>query len=379
MSCQPELVEGGLVLCTGFDKLNLTVQLIMNMTVQENILIKQYNTFAISVYANLFAKFNSVDELSELFEFKQPQTTNHPEGGPAGKPQTLILGGGSNILFTKDFNGLVLKNEIRGIKTIKEDEHHVYVQAGAGENWHQFVLYCIKHGLAGVENLSLIPGNVGASPMQNIGAYGVEIKDVFYSLEALHIRDKRIINFTLNDCEFGYRDSVFKRKYKDEFVITHVTFRLNRVPGYNISYGAIGQELEKMGVKDLSLQAVSQAIINIRSNKLPNTAVIGNAGSFFKNPEISSSQFALLSSQFPGIVGYNLPEGNVKLAAGWLIEQCGWKGFRRGDAGCHEKQALVLVNYGNAKGSEIYDLSEEILKNVEEKFGVVLEREVNIV
>ncbi len=342
------------------------------MQVQENISIKQYNTFGISVYANLFAKFNSVDELSELLEFNNRTTNNQQRS-------TLILGGGSNILFTKDFNGLVLKNEIKGIKTIKEDLHHVYVQAGAGENWHQFVLYCLQHGLAGVENLSLIPGNVGASPMQNIGAYGAEIKDVFYSLEAYHIRDKRIINFTLNDCEFGYRDSVFKRKFKDEFVITDVTFRLNRIPGYNISYGAIGQELEKMGVKNLSLQAVSQAVINIRSSKLPDPALIGNAGSFFKNPEISSHQFHELTRMFPGIVGYALPNGNVKLAAGWLIEYTGWKGFRKGDAGCHEKQALVLVNYGNATGSELFDLSEEILQSVKERFGVMLEREVNII
>ena len=342
------------------------------MTVQENISIKEYNSFGISGYANLFAKFNSLDELSELLEFNQPQTTNH-------KPQTLILGGGSNILFTKDFDGLVLKNELHGIKEIKEDEHHVYVQVGAGENWHQFVLHCIKNGWAGVENLSLIPGNVGASPMQNIGAYGAEIKDVFYSLEAFHIKEKKIVNFSLNDCEFGYRDSVFKRKFKNEFVITHVTYRLNKIPEYNISYGAIEQELEKMGVKNLSLQSVSQAVINIRSSKLPNPGQIGNAGSFFKNPEISSSQFAVLSSQFPGIVGYDLPNGNVKLAAGWLIEQTGWKGFRKGDAGCHERQALVLVNYGNAKGSEIYDLSEKILQSVKEKFGVGLEREVNII
>ena len=342
------------------------------MTVQENISIKEYNSFGISGYANLFAKFNSLDELSELLEFNQPQTTNH-------KPQTLILGGGSNILFTKDFDGLVLKNELHGIKEIKEDEHHVYVQVGAGESWHQFVLHCIKNGWAGVENLSLIPGNVGASPMQNIGAYGAEIRDVFYSLEAFHIKEKKIVNFSLNDCEFGYRDSVFKRKFKDEFVITHVTYRLNKIPEYNISYGAIEQELEKMGVKELSLQAVSQAVINIRSSKLPNPAEIGNAGSFFKNPEVSSSQFAVLSSQFPGIVGYDLPNGNVKLAAGWMIEQTGWKGFRKGDAGCHARQALVLVNYGNAKGSEIYALSEDILQSVKEKFGVGLEREVNII
>ena len=215
--------------------------------------------------------------------------------------------------------------------------------------------------------------------MQNIGAYGAEIKDVFYSLEAFHIKEKKIVNFSLNDCEFGYRDSVFKKKFKNEFVITHVTYRLNKIPEYNISYGAIEQELEKMGVKNLSLQSVSQAVINIRSSKLPNPGQIGNAGSFFKNPEVSSSQFAILSSQFPGIVGYDLPNGNVKLAAGWLIEQTGWKGFRKGDAGCHERQALVLVNYGNAKGSEIYDLSEKILQSVKEKFGVGLEREVNII
>ena len=342
------------------------------MTVQENISIKEYNSFGISGYANLFAKFNSLDELSELLEFEK-RTTNNQQ-----RP-TLILGGGSNILFTKDFDGLVLKNELHGIKEIKEDEHHVYVQVGAGENWHQFVLHCIKNGWAGVENLSLIPGNVGASPMQNIGAYGAEIKDVFYSLEAFHIKEKKIVNFSLNDCEFGYRESVFKRKFKNEFVITHVTYRLNKIPEYNISYGAIEQELEKMGVKNLSLQSVSQAVINIRSSKLPNPGQIGNAGSFFKNPEVSSSQFAVLSSQFPGIVGYDLPNGNVKLAAGWLIEQTGWKGYRKGDAGCHERQALVLVNYGNAKGSEIYDLSEEILQSVKEKFGVGLEKEVNII
>ncbi len=342
------------------------------MQVQENILIKEYNSFGISAYAKLFAKFNSVDELSELLEFNEQSTGNKQRS-------TLILGGGSNILFTKDFDGLVLKNGIRGIKEIKEDEHHIYVQVGAGENWHAFVLYCIKNDWAGVENLSLIPGNIGASPMQNIGAYGAEIKDVFYSLEAYHIHDKKMLNFTLNDCEFGYRDSVFKRKYKDQFVITDVTFRLNRIPDFNISYGALGQELEKMGVKELSLQAVSQAVINIRSSKLPDPVKIGNAGSFFKNPEVSSSQFAVLSSQFPGIVGYPLPNGNTKLAAGWLIEQTGWKGYRKGDAGCHEKQALVLVNYSNAKGSEIYDLSEEIMQSVKEKFGVWLEREVNII
>ncbi|MFZ1784430.1 MAG: UDP-N-acetylmuramate dehydrogenase [Ferruginibacter sp.] len=342
------------------------------METQKNISIKQYNSFGINAHANLFAKFSSIKELEEQVELNK-------------QTPILILGGGSNLLFTKDFGGLVLKNEITGIKEIKEDEHHIYVQVGAGENWHQFVLHCIRKGWAGVENLSLIPGQVGASPMQNIGAYGVELKNVFYSLEAWHIPEKKMVNFTLNDCEFGYRESVFKKKFKDQFVITDVTFRLNRIPQFNISYGAIAQELEKMGVKDLSLQAVSRAVINIRSSKLPDPAVIGNAGSFFKNPEVEYTAFEMLKEKHPGIVGYSLPNGHVKLAAGWLIEHCGpaagtsWKGYRKGDAGCHEQQALVLVNYGNAKGSEIYDLSEAILKSVAQKFGVTLEREVNII
>lgn len=341
------------------------------MMITENISLKSFNTFGIDVSAKHFARFTTVDELHELLEFNQPPTSNL-------KPQTLILGGGSNILFTKDVDGLVLKNELLGIKEIKEDEHHVYVQAGAGVNWHHFVLHCIHNGWAGVENLSLIPGNVGASPMQNIGAYGVEIKDVFYSLEAFHIPDKKTVHFSVNDCEFGYRESVFKRKYKNEFVITNVTYRLNRIPSFNTSYGAIEQELEKMGVGK-SIQSISQAVINVRSSKLPDPAVMGNAGSFFKNPEILNSKFEILKKEYPAIVGYSLPNGNVKLAAGWLIEQCGWKGYRKGDAGCHEKQALVLVNYGNAKGNDIYALSEEILQGVKKKFGVGLEREVNIV
>lgn len=215
--------------------------------------------------------------------------------------------------------------------------------------------------------------------MQNIGAYGVEIKDVFHSLEAFHLKEKVIEIFNLNDCAFGYRESVFKKEYKNQFVITSVTYRLNKKPVFNTSYGAIEQELEKMGVKEISIKAISAAVINIRSTKLPNPAEIGNAGSFFKNPEIEKSAFDILHAAFPGIVGYALSNGNVKLAAGWLIEQCGWKGYRNGDAGCHAKQALVLVNYGNAKGEEIFALSEAIIASVYEKFRVLLEREVNII
>ena len=340
------------------------------MMVQENISLKNFNTFGIDVWANYFVSFNSIDEISEVLEFKKLPVANFP---------LLILGGGSNILFTKNFDGLVLKNEIKGIEIVKEDDDYVYLKAGAGENWHQFVLHCINNNFAGVENLSLIPGNVGASPMQNIGAYGVEIKDVFYSLEAFHLKEKKIKIFNLTDCEFGYRDSVFKKKFKSQFIITSVTFKLNKKPKFNTSYGAIEQELEKMGIKELSIKAISNAVINIRSSKLPNPDEMGNAGSFFKNPEISSRKFQELKQVNPTVIGYQLTNGNVKLAAGWLIEQCGWKGYRKNDAGCHAKQALVLVNYGNANGEEIFELSETIIKSVNKKFGVILEREVNII
>jgi UDP-N-acetylmuramate dehydrogenase len=338
------------------------------MMIQENISLKSYNTFGIDVRAKYFASFRSVEELAELLNYK-----------PLITKSKLILGGGSNILFTKNYDGLVLKNEVKAIEIIKEDEHCVYIRVGAGENWHQFVLHCLQYNLGGVENLSLIPGNVGASPMQNIGAYGVEIKDVFYDLEALHLKDKKAHTFTLNDCEFGYRESVFKKKYKNQFVITSVTFRLHKQPVFNTTYGAINQELENMGVKKLSIQAISQAVINIRSSKLPDWKIIGNAGSFFKNPIIEEHKFHELKRMFPNMVAFPSGERFTKLAAGWLIEQCGWKGYRDGDAGCYTKQALVLVNYGNAKGDEVYKLSEKIIQSVKKKFGVELEREVNVI
>jgi len=337
------------------------------MKLQENISLKPYNTFGIDVKARYFTTFNNISELKEILNSQLP-TPNFP----------LILGGGSNILLTKDFDGLVLKNEIRGIEVVKEDEQHIYIKAGAGENWHQFVLYCVRNNYAGVENLSLIPGNIGASPMQNIGAYGVEIKEVFFELEAFHKKDKTTQKFFLKDCEFGYRESVFKNKYKNEFVIASVTYRLNKKPSFNISYGAIQQELDKMNIKEVSIQAISQAVINIRSSKLPDPKEIGNAGSFFKNPVIPNEQFNELKKVFPNIVAF--PSGDDhKLAAGWLIEQCGWKGYRKNDAGCYPKQALVLVNYGNASGKEIFELSETIILSVKSKFGVLLEREVNII
>jgi UDP-N-acetylmuramate dehydrogenase len=348
------------------------------MQMQENISLKPYNTFGIDVPARYFAQFTDIDELQEALQFRPGVSADSQQ------PQVLILGGGSNILFTKNFDGLVLKNDIKGITELHEDKDYVYIKGGAGENWHQFVLYCIQRNWAGIENLSLIPGNVGASPMQNIGAYGVEINDLFWDLEAWHIKDKKLVTFTKSDCAFGYRDSVFKQKFKNEFVILNVTYQLRKKPRFNTSYGAIEQELEKMGIKELSIKAISDAVISIRSSKLPNPAEIGNAGSFFKNPTVTKEQFQHLQSKFQSIAGYENINGSVKLAAGWLIEQCGpiaatWKGFRRGDAGCHARQALVLVNYGKATGKEIYNLSEEILQSVKEKFNIALEREVNII
>jgi UDP-N-acetylmuramate dehydrogenase len=333
--------------------------------------LQPYNTFGIATKAKYFARFASLDTLETLLQHNTEQL--------------LILGGGSNLLLTQDYDGLVLKNELMGIQKIAEDDQYIYVQAGAGENWHRFVLYCIANGWAGVENLSLIPGNVGASPMQNIGAYGVEIKDVFYQLTAYHIHEMQTVVFTAADCQFGYRESVFKHAVKGQFIITDVSFRLSKQPRFNISYGAITQQLEAMGVQELSIKAISDAVIAIRSSKLPNPAEIGNAGSFFKNPVVPQAQFDALQEKHPGMVGYAQADGQVKLAAGWLIEHCGpavgvsWKGYRQGDAGCHAKQALVLVNYGNATGKEVYLLSEAILQSVKDKFGVLLQREVNII
>jgi UDP-N-acetylmuramate dehydrogenase len=292
----------------------------------------------------------------------------------------IVLGGGSNVLFTRDVDGLVLRNAIGGIGLVDEDEDYVYVRAGAGEVWQDFVDHCIGRDWAGIENLSLIPGSVGAAPMQNIGAYGVELATVFYELEAWHIAERKVYTFSLNDCAFGYRESVFKRQYRGQFVILSVTFRLAKKPVFHTAYGAIQQELERMGVRELNIRAISEAVKAIRRSKLPDPKVIGNAGSFFKNPTISDEQFDVLQAEYPEIVGYhNTGTDTTKLAAGWLIEQCGWKGYRRGDAGVHARQALVLVNYGGATGQEVFELGQQVLDSVREKFGVELEREVNII
>lgn len=291
----------------------------------------------------------------------------------------LLLGGGSNMLFTRNYEGCVVKVENKGIELVSENEDFVRIKAAAGENWHDFVMWCVEKGYGGVENLSLIPGNVGSSPIQNIGAYGVEIKDCFESLEAFEIDRQELISLKKEDCRFGYRDSIFKHELKGKVVIWNVTFRLSKQPAIQIDYGAIQEELRQMNCTHPGIAEVSKAICNIRQSKLPDPEVIGNAGSFFKNPTIEAEQADYLKASYPGLVAYYLPDGKVKLAAGWLIEQCKWKGFRRKDAGVHEKQALVIVNYGQASGAEILKLAEEIQQSVLEKFDVLLEMEVNII
>ncbi|MEO8110374.1 MAG: UDP-N-acetylmuramate dehydrogenase [Ginsengibacter sp.] len=336
------------------------------MHLKENFSLKAYNTFGINAVAKYFCEFSSANDLAEILANQNDI-------------KKMVLGGGSNILFTTNFNGIILKNNMPGINVVKEDDESIYVKAGAGVNWHQFVMYCVGNNFGGVENLSLIPGNVGASPMQNIGAYGVEIKDVFHELTAWSDMENKIQCFNNSDCEFGYRESVFKKKYKGQFIILDATFRLNKNPIFNISYGAIESELERMNVQELTIQAISEAVIKIRTSKLPDPSVIGNAGSFFKNPEIDKQELHELLQIEPALPNYKIDDEIFKIPAGWLIEQCGWKGYRKGDAGCYEKQALVLVNYGNATGKEIFDLSDEIKISVKEKFGIDLEREVNII
>lgn len=296
----------------------------------------------------------------------------------AFKNGVLVLGGGSNILFTDDVPKWVLHNKIKGIRRVKEDDTYIWLNVGAGEIWHDFVMYCVQHNYAGVENLSLIPGTVGASPMQNIGAYGVEVKDIMESVRFFNLEQNIFQTYTNEQCAFGYRDSIFKNAFKGKVIITEVVFRLRKNPVFNISYGNIRQELDAMGIQELSIKAVSDAVIRIRSAKLPDPKKIGNAGSFFKNPEVPAAFYEKLKEEYAAIPGYKLEGNKVKIPAGWLIEQCGWKGFRENNFGVHKDQALVLVNYGGANGSDIAILSERIMASVEKQFGIILEREVQI-
>lgn len=344
------------------------------MEIQENKSLDNLNTFGLIVGAKYFAEVKSVDEFSELIQ-NETYTGN----------KKLILGGGSNILFTDCFDGIVIKNSIKGISVVSETEREVIVKANAGEVWHEFVLWCIEQNYAGIENLSLIPGLVGAAPMQNIGAYGVEIKDVFQELEALNIETGELTVFNLNDCNFGYRESVFKNKFKDKFFIASVSFKLTKLSSPNAlyrfktDYGDIKNTLSEMQVYDLNLKAVSDAVIKIRQSKLPDPKVLGNAGSFFKNPSVLTEKYEELIAKNPVMPNYPQKDGTVKIPAGWLIEQCGWKGKVVGNTGSHKSQALVLVNYGNASGNEIWNLALEIKKSVLDKFGIEITPEVNVV
>lgn len=339
----------------------------------ENKSLLRYNTFGMDVSARWFAEIDSENTLRAALEWAK-QSNQVP----------FILGGGSNILFTQPVEGLVVHNAIPGISVVDENDEYVWVKAGAGVRWHHLVVYCIDQEYAGIENLAWIPGNVGAAPMQNIGAYGVEIKDVFHCLTAMDVQDTSLHTMDAADCAFGYRESRFKRAWKNKYVITSVTLQLRKHPVFNISYGAIARELENMGVQKLSIRHIADAVIRIRTSKLPNPEVVGNAGSFFKNPEVPAEKFQKLLEAYPDMVGYPVDSGKVKLAAGWLIEHCGpaagvsWKGYRKGDAGCHALQALVLVNYAQASGKEVVELSNRIIDSVQKTFGVTLEREVNV-
>lgn len=338
------------------------------ISIQTNVSLQPYNTFGIDATARFFVVINTVEELTEVLQI--PDYQHIPK---------LILGGGSNLLLTQNFEGLVIKINLKGIEKIKEDDQHIWLRVGAGEIWHEFVLYCIQHQYAGIENLSLIPGTVGAAPMQNIGAYGVEIKEVFEELTALDLTTLQLTTYDLSTCRFGYRESIFKHEAKGRTIIVNVTFRLNKNPTFHVNYGDIQKTLTEMGVTNLTIKAVSDAVIQIRQSKLPNPAEIGNAGSFFKNPEIPKVQFEQLKELYPTMPGYPTSDTTMKVPAGWLIEQAGWKGHRTGNVGVHTRQALVLVNYGGGTGLEIKALAQQVQASVFEKFGVRLSVEVNFV
>jgi UDP-N-acetylmuramate dehydrogenase len=340
------------------------------MSIQNNISLQPYNTFGIKAIAKRFLSIESISMLQKVIQSNKES-----------KEALFILGGGSNILLKNEVTALVLKMDLKGKEILKQEENYIWVKAKAGENWHEFVLWSLAQNYNGLENLSLIPGTVGASPIQNIGAYGVELKDVFESLEAVHLTTGEIHSFSKEEAQFGYRDSIFKNKVKGQFCIVSVTFKLSTLATLRTDYGAIKTQLQAMKIeeKDWTPKAVSDAVIAIRSSKLPNPAEIGNSGSFFKNPEIPAIQYEQLKKEFPHIVAYPLPNHQFKIPAGWLIEQCGWKGVIVGNTGTYKNQALVIVNHGNATGEEIYNFSTQIINSVKSKFRIELSREVNVV
>jgi len=337
------------------------------MTILSNISLKPYNTFGINVLAKHFVSVKSVAELRAVLELES-------------YPEKLILGGGSNMLLTRDIEALVIHLNLKGIEIVSQNNSEVKVKAFAGENWHEFVLWCLKHDFGGIENLSLIPGNIGTAPIQNIGAYGVELKDVFESCEALHIATGNIKIFTKANCNFDYRNSIFKQEVKGEYIILSVTLTLS-VANHRVKtdYGAISDELNRLHIDKPTIQDVSKAVINIRTSKLPDPKIIGNSGSFFKNPIVSKAQFEVLKLNFPEIPSYVISDSEVKIPAGWLIEHAGFKGKRFNNYGVHKNQALVLVNYDDAKGEDLFKLSKLIQETIKRIFNISLEAEVNII
>lgn len=337
------------------------------MEIKENFSLKPYNTFGIDVKAKHFVEVTGLAQLQKLLAL-------------SAYPKRFIISGGSNILLTKNIDTLVMYINLKGIRIVEEDEETVIIKVMAGENWHNLVLWTLDQGYGGLENLSLIPGNTGTAPIQNIGAYGIELKDVFVDCEAMDIKTHELEAFGKQDCQFGYRDSIFKNEAKGKYIITSVKLRLTKKNhALHTFYGAIETELKTMGVVTPTIKDISDAVISIRSKKLPNPSEIGNSGSFFKNPVVSKKTFEKFRRKHPNAPFFELENKEYKIPAGWLIEQCGFKGKRFGDAGVHEKQALVLVNYGNAKGAEILELAEKIQKTVEDTFGIRLTPEVNII
>ncbi len=338
------------------------------MEIAKNFSLKRFNTFGIDAKAKAFVDITQEEELPEILSLNELKNYSR-----------FILGGGSNVLFTKDYDGLVIKNSIPGIEIISEDKYTVTIEAGSGVNWNDLVTYCVDINLGGIENLALIPGTVGAAPIQNIGAYGEEFSETFLSLDGFYIDSSEKGVFYKKDCKFGYRDSIFKNELKNKFVITKVRLKLSKNPVIKTEYGNVINELEKTGKSDFTIKDVSEAIIKIRKEKLPDPVVIGNAGSFFKNPEIKLKEFNLLKEKYPDIKGYPSDNNNIKLSAAWLIDKAGWKGFRKGETGTHINHALVIVNYGNATGEEILHFAKQIKKSIYDKFDLVLEEEVNII
>ncbi len=338
------------------------------MIIIENVSLKTYNTFGLEAMAATFAEMHSLQDI-QLF-LNTAKYKREP---------LLILGGGSNILFTKDFNGVVVKISTKEMLKIKETDEYVYISVQAGVEWNEFVNFCLNNNLGGVENLALIPGTVGSSPIQNIGAYGVEVKDVIESVEILNIETLQMFELTNDECKFGYRNSIFKNELKGKVIIVSGTFKLDKIHKLNLEYGALNQELKDKNISKPTIQDVAKAVSDIRRCKLPDPKEIGNSGSFFKNPSLKNEDFTKVKSAFPNIPSYAQANNTFKIPAGWLIEQCGWKGHREGDAGVHAQQALVLVNYGNATGKQVLELAKKIQKSVLDKFAIELEMEVNVV